>query len=56
MACLSELQVNKGIYFILMRDSSEGPCVHLTKTNKLGELGRGGGLDPVVGPLGGSGV
>lgn len=38
---MSELQMNKRIYFILMRDSSEGPCVPLTKTNKLGELGRG---------------
>lgn len=52
---MSELQMNKRIYFILMRDSSEGPCVPLTKTNKLRELGRGS-LDPVEGPLGGSGV
>lgn len=46
--------MNQRIYFILMRDSSEEPCVPLTKTNKLRE--QGGALDPVEGPLGGSGV
>lgn len=36
--------MNQRIYFILMRDSSEEPCVPLTKTNKLGErwVGVGG--------------
>lgn len=47
--------MNQRIYFILMRDSSEEPCVPLTKTNKLREQG-GGGLDPVEGPVGGSGI
>lgn len=40
---LMELQIKKLIYFILMRDSSEEPCVPLTKTNKLRGL-RGGGV------------
>lgn len=49
---MSELQMNQWIYFILMRDSSEEPCVPLTKTNKLREQ-EGGRFIPRGRPSGG---
>lgn len=49
---LMELQIKKLIYFILMRDSSEEPCVPLTKTNKLRGLRGGGYFGPCGRPLG----
>lgn len=44
--------MNRQIYFILMRDSSEEPCVPLTKTNKLREQ-EGGRFRPRGRPSGG---